>query len=337
MVELEREKTMTKNIYENLSFAFDTYFTKSVHNLPQEPANLYQPVHYFLGLGGKRIRPLLALIAVDFFNGDLTCCLPAAASIELFHNFSLVHDDIMDNAPLRRSKQTVHEKWNRNIALLSGDVLLVKAYQELATCEKECVLDLQAIFSKTAVEVCEGQQLDMDFETKAYVGIDAYINMIRLKTAVLLGCSLQMGAICAHASQQDAGLLYKAGEKLGIAFQLADDYLDVFGNPEQVGKQVGGDIIANKKTWLLIKALELADTDQKKTLQDWIGKQDFNATEKVEAVKELFAVLNLGDHLKKEIDIYYKEAIELLRQSSALPEKIEHFALFAKNLMERTK
>ena len=328
---------MTANNYTNLSLAFDSYFIESIHEFPQEPNNLYQPVNYFLGLGGKRIRPLLALIATDFFNGDLDACLPAAVSIELFHNFSLVHDDIMDNAPLRRGKQTVHEKWNRNIAVLSGDVLLVKAYQELAKCEKERILELQAVFSETAVEVCEGQQLDMDFETRPEVHIDDYIHMIRLKTAVLLGCSLQMGAICAHASKGDAELLYKAGEKLGIAFQLADDYLDVFGNPEQVGKQVGGDIIANKKTWLLIKAFELADANQKKTLQNWIAKQDFNVNEKIQAVKELFALLKVGDHLKKEIDTYYKEAIELLQGSSAMPEKIEHFALFAKNLMERTK
>ena len=337
MVELEREKITMENRYANFSAAFETYFIKAVHAFPKEPKNLYEPVEYFLGLGGKRIRPLLALIAVDFFKQDITGCLPAAAAIELFHNFSLVHDDIMDNAPLRRGKQTVHEKWNRNIAVLSGDVLLVKAYQELAMCEQACVLELQAIFSKTAVEVCEGQQLDMDFETTPEVSIEAYTNMIRLKTAVLLGCSLEMGAICAHASQKDKDLLYKAGEKLGIAFQLADDYLDVFGNPEQVGKQVGGDIIANKKTWLLLKALELADADQKNKLQHWLTLTDFKASEKVGAVKEIFASLKVGDYLKSEIDVCYKEAIDLLRLSSALPEKIEHIVLFARNLMERTK
>jgi geranylgeranyl diphosphate synthase type II len=188
-----------------------------------------------------------------------------------------------------------------------------------------------------AVEVCEGQQLDMDFETKNNVSIDEYINMIRLKTAVLLGCSLQMGAICANASQKDCTLLYQTGEKLGIAFQLTDDYLDVFGNPEQVGKQVGGDIISNKKTWLLLKAFELADANQKNKLQEWLTKKDFNATEKVETVKEIFTSLKLADYLKTEIDFYYNEAIVLLKSSSASPEKINVFVQFAQSLMQRTK
>ncbi|MFI5142362.1 MAG: polyprenyl synthetase family protein, partial [Bacteroidia bacterium] len=300
-MELEREKIMTENPYKNFSITFDTYFDEAVKHFPKTPENLYEPLTYFLALGGKRVRPLLTLIASDFFGGDVTKCLSAATSIEFFHNFSLIHDDIMDNAPLRRNKQTVHEKWNSSVAILSGDVLLVKAYQELAKAEKEKAVELQTIFSKMAVEVCEGQQFDMDFETKNNVAISEYINMIRLKTAVLLGCSLQMGAICANASQKDCELLYKTGEKLGIAFQLTDDYLDVFGNPDKVGKQVGGDIISNKKTWLLLKAFELADVNQKSKLQNWIAKKDFDAAEKVQVVKEIFRELKLEDYLKTEI------------------------------------
>ncbi len=328
---------MTENPYTNFSITFDEYFSQAVNQFPKMPKNLYEPLTYFLALGGKRVRPLLTLIAADFFHKDISSCLPAATSIELFHNFSLIHDDIMDNAPLRRNKQTVHEKWNTNVAILSGDVLMVKAYQELAKADKEIAVELQTVFSKMAVEVCEGQQLDMDFETKNNVSIDEYINMIRLKTAVLLGCSLQMGAICANASQKDCALLYQTGEKLGIAFQLTDDYLDVFGNPDQVGKQVGGDIISNKKTWLLLKAFELADANQKKTLQDWIEKKDFDAIEKVQIIKEIFTTLKLEDYLKAEIDFYYNEAIVLLKSSSASPEKINVFTLFAQSLMQRTK
>jgi len=328
---------MTENPYKHFSVEFDAYFDKAVNQFPKTPENLYEPLNYFLALGGKRVRPLLTLIAADFFEGDITKCLPAATSIELFHNFSLIHDDIMDNAPLRRNKQTVHEKWNSSVAILSGDVLLVKAYQELAKADKEKAVELQTIFSKMAVEVCEGQQLDMDFETKNNVAINEYINMIRLKTAVLLGCSLQMGAICANASQKDCELLYQTGEKLGIAFQLTDDYLDVFGNPDQVGKQLGGDIISNKKTWLLLKVFELADANQKNRLQNWLAKKEFNAAEKIQVVKEIFTSLKLENYLKAEIDFYYNESIVLLKSSSASPEKINVFAQFAQGLMQRTK
>lgn len=326
-----------ENPYKNFSVAFDAYFNEAVNGLPKTPENLYQPLSYFLALGGKRVRPLLTLIAADFFNGNITKCLPAATAIEWFHNFSLIHDDIMDNAPLRRNQKTVHEKWNNSVAILSGDALLVKAYQELAKSDKEKATELQTIFSKMAVEVCEGQQLDMDFETKNNVAVREYLNMIRLKTAVLLGCSLQMGAICANASAKDCELLYQTGEKLGIAFQLTDDYLDVFGNPDQVGKQVGGDIISNKKTLLLLKAFELANETQKNKLQEWIAKKDFNAAEKVQAVKEIFMTLKLEDYMKAEIDFYYNEAIVLLKSTQASPEKINAFTLFAQSLMQRTK
>lgn len=328
---------MNENPYKKLADAFHDYFKPLVNQLPAHPKNLYQPVTYFLGLDAKRIRPLLALITADCFDAKIKKALPAAAAIELFHNFSLIHDDIMDNAPLRRGKQTVHEKWNRNIAILSGDVLLVKAYQELAKCKKETVMQLQTVFSETAVGLCEGQQLDMDFETRSHVSIDEYIEMIRLKTAVLLGCSMQMGALCAKASKEDAVLFYKAGERLGIAFQLTDDYLDVFGASEKVGKQTGGDIIANKKTWLLLKALEKSKAKQKKELLHWLNKKQFNPKEKVTAVKDIFISLKLNNTLQKQIDSYYHQAIKLLKTSSASNKKIETFALFAESLMKRNK
>jgi geranylgeranyl diphosphate synthase type II len=328
---------MKENPYKKLAAVFDNYFTPLVNELPQHPNNLYQPVTYFLGLDAKRIRPLLALIAVDCFDAKITKALPAAAAVELFHNFSLIHDDIMDNAPLRRGKQTVHEKWNRNVAILSGDVLLVKAYQELAKYKKETAMQLQRVFSNTAVGLCEGQQLDMDFETRSNVSIEEYIEMIRLKTAVLLGCSMQMGAICAKASKEDAALFYNAGEKLGIAFQLTDDYLDVFGAAEKVGKQTGGDIIANKKTWLLLKAIEKSNAKQKKELQHWLTKKQFNPKEKVAAVKDIYSSLNLDGNLKNQIAAYYRHAIRFLTTSSASEKKIEAFALFAQALMKRNK
>jgi len=328
---------MQESPYKKLAAAFDDYFTPIVKELPQHPKNLYQPVTYFLGLDAKRIRPLLTLIAADCFDANITKALPAAAAVELFHNFSLIHDDIMDNAPLRRGKQTVHEKWNSNIAILSGDVLLVKAYQELAKCKKGTSIQLQTVFSETAIGLCEGQQLDMDFETRNNVSIDEYIEMIRLKTAVLLGCSMQMGAICAKASKEDAGLFYRAGEKLGIAFQLTDDYLDVFGVAEKVGKQTGGDIIANKKTWLLLKALEISNAKQKKELQYWLSKKQFNPKEKVAAIKDIYSSLNLNGNLKNQIAAYYRHAIRFLNTSSASDKKIEVFAQFAQSLMKRNK
>jgi geranylgeranyl diphosphate synthase type II len=337
MVELEGYGLMKENPYKKLAAVFTEYFSYLVKELPQHPKNLYLPVTYFLDLDAKRIRPLLALIVADCFGAKVIKALPSAAAVELFHNFSLIHDDIMDNAPLRRGKQTVHEKWNKNIAILSGDVLLVKAYQELAKYERETATQLQSVFSTTAVGLCEGQQLDMDFETRKNVSIDEYIEMIRLKTALLLGCSMQMGAICAKASKKDATLFYKAGEKLGIAFQLTDDYLDVFGAAKKVGKQTGGDIISNKKTWLLLKALETSNAKQKRELQHWLTKKQFNSKEKVAAVKDVFISLKLNSSLQNQIDSYYHQALKLLKVSSASNKKIETFALFAESIMKRNK
>jgi geranylgeranyl diphosphate synthase type II len=243
----------------------------------------------------------------------------------------------MDKAPLRRGKQTVHEKWNSNIGILSGDVLLVKAYQQLNKCERDVVVELHEIFSQTAKEVCEGQQYDMDFESRQSVSIEQYLEMIKLKTAVLLACCFKMGAVCAGASHKSAELFYTAGKNLGIAFQLTDDYLDVFGDTAKVGKQSGGDIISNKKTWLLLKAFELASSRQKKILQTWVDKKEFDAKEKVSAVKNIFAGVNLERILKTEIDSYYNKTFTDLRAACKNEEKTETFISFIKTLMNRDK
>ncbi|MBS1646653.1 MAG: polyprenyl synthetase family protein [Bacteroidetes bacterium] len=326
---------MSQHPYKIFSAEFDAYLQQAISQLPASPKNVYEPLSYFLALGGKRIRPLLVLIAADFFNSNTQEVLPAAAAIELFHNFSLIHDDIMDNAPLRRNQATIHEKWNRDTAILSGDVLFVKAYQQLALLPANSAPAIYELFSKTAIEVCEGQQLDMDFETQAVVSIDEYIKMIRLKTAVVLAGSLKMGALCAQASKADSEYIYQVGEKLGIAFQLTDDYLDVFGKPEQVGKQTGGDIIARKKTWLWLKALERANPQQKQQLQELFLNTNIKNADKVHAVTKIYSDLNLPYFLNQEIENYYQEALSLLQKTSTQKDKAATFAAFAKSLMVR--
>src|SRR3569833_2778488 len=245
-------------------------------NFPGYPAQLYEPITYILSMGGKRMRPALLLMACDLFGGDVEKALPPALAIEVFHNFTLMHDDIMDNAPLRRGKTTVHERWNQNAAILSGDVMLIEGYKLMMQVDNHILRDVLNIFNETAVGVCEGQQLDMEFETREVVGIDEYIEMIRLKTAVVLGGALKIGALIGGASADDAALLSAFGVQLGVAFQLQDDILDVYGNPEKFGKQVGGDIISNKKTYLLIKAKELANSQQKEELNNWLDLKQFD-------------------------------------------------------------
>src|SRR3569833_1427024 len=231
-------------------------------DFPLYPADLYEPIKYILALGGKRIRPALLLMSCDMFGGDILKAVPPALAIEVFHNFTLMHDDIMDNAPLRRGKVTVHEKWNKNVAILSGDVMLVKGYELMMNVDDRVLRPIMNIFNETAIGVCEGQQIDMEFETRSDVHIDEYINMIRLKTAVVLGGAVKIGALIGGSTPEDALLLQTFGEQLGVAFQLQDDILDVYGDPEKFGKQVGCDILSNKKTFLLLKALELADKEQ---------------------------------------------------------------------------
>jgi len=244
-------------------------------DIPSVPAMLYEPIRYMLTLGGKRIRPLLTLMAADLFSiPDIRQAVPAALAVELFHNFSLVHDDIMDQAPLRRGKQTVHEKWNANVAILSGDNLLIMAYQQLAKCPADKLPAILETFNTVVTQVCEGQQLDMDFEASSTVSIADYLHMIQLKTSVLLGGALKIGAILGNASEPDAEHIYDFGVNVGIAFQLQDDLLDVYGDPEQIDNQRGGDILSNKKTYLLLSALDAADVETRSILHKWMETHD---------------------------------------------------------------
>jgi len=289
-----------------------------------QPKELYEPFTYILASGGKRIRPLLCLIGCDVFGKPYEAAMPAAMAVELFHNFSLIHDDILDNAPLRRGQATVHEKWNTNIAILSGDGMLVKAFDALARAEADKVPALLKLFSKTASEVCEGQQDDMNFETRTNVSVDDYLHMITGKTAVLLGCSLQLGAICAGAPAEAQQHLYEFGKHIGIAFQVLDDVLDVYASDAaRFGKQVGGDIIANKKTFLLLKAFELSDTIQKQELEKLLALNGAQATEKVKGVMQLYDALHIKQLALAEADRHTQEALQHLDALNADPAKKE--------------
>ena len=282
-------------------------------DIGQNPSELYDPIHYLLSLGGKRIRPVLCLLTYSLFKSDWEKQVPAALSVEIFHNFTLMHDDIMDKAPIRRGKQTVHEKWNDNIAILSGDVMLVNAYQYL---NKVKGLSLEAFqhllgrLSRIAAEVCEGQQFDMNFEAYDSVHEDEYLNRIRLKTAVLLGFSLQLGAILAGAEKEDSEKLYRFGVDIGVGFQLKDDLLDVFADQAKFGKQVGGDIISNKKTFLLIKANELAEGDAKMKLEYWLEAKTFNKEEKVAAVTAIYDSLGIKSLTEAKMKAYFDKGFE---------------------------
>jgi geranylgeranyl diphosphate synthase type II len=324
------------NTLGNHSKLFSAALENFVATLNQKkPKELYEPMQYILSLGGKRMRPLLAYMGNDLFDGDTSDAEPAALAVEIFHNFSLVHDDIMDNAPLRRGKATVHEKWNNNIAILSGDGLLVKAYEELIKAKPNHIKTLIEIFNKTALEVCEGQQLDMNFENLPEVNTNEYLHMITLKTAVLLGAALQMGAITANASENDAKHIYEFGKNIGIAFQLQDDILDVFGDPEKFGKQVGGDIISNKKTWLLIEAKKQATGTTKETLNHWISLKDFNASEKVNAIKNIYETLQIRKQAEQEMNRFYELALQHLSEIKADENKKQELKAFAQALMNR--
>jgi len=279
--------------------------------------SLNDPIKYILNLGGKRIRPSLVLLATHVYRGTLKSALPASLAIEIFHNFTLVHDDIMDKAPLRRGKQTVHEKWDSNAAILSGDAMLIEAYKQIALCEAVKVPELLDLFNRTSMEVCLGQQYDMDFEKEQFVSEERYIEMIGLKTAVLLGCSLQMGAIIANATEDESQAIYDFGKAAGIGFQLQDDYLDAFGNPKNFGKQVGGDIVANKKTYLIIKALEKASADQRKELESiYFHEAILDSDQKVKRVKELFLELAVDQDIQHKSADYFTEAKDHLKKAN---------------------
>jgi geranylgeranyl diphosphate synthase type II len=301
----------------------------------KEPQQLYQPLNYTLGLGGKRIRPALLLLANDLFGGKQALAIDAAIAIEIFHNFTLIHDDIMDNAPIRRGHPTVFKKWNVNTAILSGDVMLVEAYKLISTCESIILPEVLKTFNKMAAEVCEGQQYDMTFETQQNITIDDYLKMIELKTAVLLGASLRIGALIAKASVTDVNHIYAFGQNIGIAFQLMDDLLDVYGNPEKFGKQVGGDIISNKKTYLLLKAKELAKHQLKKELEFCLSSKTLSPENKVNRVKAIYSQLKIKELTINEMNHFYNTAISHLDSIEAQNEKKLVFEQFAKGLMQR--
>lgn len=299
----------------------------------KEPANLYEPMSYILNIGGKRIRPILTLMGCDLFQADYKKALHASLAVEVFHNFSLVHDDIMDKAPLRRGQQTVHHKWNLNTAILSGDAMLIIAYQLFENYEPIIFQKLAKLFSKTALEVCEGQQFDMDFETRNDVTVDEYLLMIRYKTAVLVGASLQMGAIVAETSIENQELIYEFGVLLGMAFQLQDDYLDTFGD-DTFGKQIGGDILENKKTMLFLKAMQMADNQQKNTLSELYNITTF-LPEKIEKVKNIFIETKSAEFVRYEIEKYTQKALEILEKLDITTEKRNEIRQFSLDLMNR--
>ncbi|MXN91494.1 polyprenyl synthetase family protein [Flavobacterium sp. Sd200] len=303
--------------------------------ISKEPSNLYAPVNYILSLGGKRMRPVLTLMTAEVFDTDCKEALPAAVAVEIFHNFSLVHDDIMDDAPLRRGNQTVHEKWDLNTAILSGDAMLIMAYQYFEQYEPQIFQALAKLFSKTALEVCEGQQWDVDFENRTDVTIPQYLKMIEYKTAVLVGAAMQMGAIVAKTSTQNCKDIYNFGLNLGIAFQLQDDYLDAFGDPETFGKQVGGDIIENKKTYLYLKAKEFATVAQAEQLSDYFTSHPEDSTQKIATVKELFNATGASAATQKAIEEYTLKAFETLETMDIATDKKEALKAFGEKLMKR--
>lgn len=299
--------------------------------LGSNPRSLYEPIRYIMKLGGKRLRPMLVLTAYNLYHDDSEKILKYAAAVEAFHNFTLMHDDIMDRAPLRRGKPTVHEKYNSNTAILSGDVMLVKVYDMFLSLPDEHLKEVLTLFNKTAAEVCEGQQMDMDFETRARVTEDQYLEMIRLKTAVLLGFSLELGAILAGASKSDREALYNFGVNIGVGFQLIDDLLDVYADQKKFGKTVGGDIVSNKKTYLLIKALE----KKKPELNKWLSAKKFDRRKKVAAVTKIYDSLNIRELTQRKADKYFEDGYRSLEKIDN--QKKDTLLTFAKSLAARQK
>lgn len=302
-------------------------------NWNRSPKELYAPIAYTLNLGGKRVRPALSLMAADLFDGNLAEVAPAAMALEVFHNFTLLHDDVMDNAPIRRGKPTVHEKWDTSTAILSGDVMSIEAYRLLAQVPQRCLSQVLSVFTTMATEICEGQQLDMNFEREDGVTEAQYIEMIRFKTAVLLASSLKIGAIVAGADDVDCQLLYDYGINLGLAFQLQDDYLDVYGNPETFGKSIGGDILCNKKTYMMIRALQDAEGEDAQALQHWIASAP--SQEKITNVTALYTRLGINDRCRERIDYYHQRALACLEALNVDAEKLQPLKQLTEKLMRR--
>lgn len=314
-----------------------TQINEYIDNLAYErkPQSLYDPIKYVLSLGGKRIRPMLMLLSYNLFKEDTETILAPACGLETYHNYTLLHDDLMDNAALRRGRQTVHQKWNANTAILSGDSMLVLAYQRIAQCDASKLKDVLALFTETALEIGEGQQYDMDFELRNDVKEDEYIEMIRLKTSVLLACGMKMGAILADASAADADNLYKFGEQIGLAFQLQDDFLDVYGDSKVFGKAIGGDIVSNKKTYMLINAFNHANETQKAELSRWIGMKDFDAHEKVAAVTHLYNEIGIDKMAEKKIAYYFECSRQYLDAVQVVQERKSELVAYASRMMNR--
>ena len=299
------------------------------------PKSLYEPIEYILSLGGKRIRPALVLMACNLYKEEVDAAIKPALGLEVFHNFTLLHDDLMDEADKRRNKPTVHKVWNANTAILSGDAMLIAAYQLIEETAPESLNEILHLFTATALEICGGQQYDMEFESRTDVSEAEYIEMIRLKTAVLLACALKMGAIVGNAPKEDAEALYQFGIHIGLAFQLQDDLLDVYGDTATFGKNIGGDILCNKKTFLLINALRLASEQQRAILNDWIHKKEFDPAEKIAAVTAIYNQLHLKELSEEKIHTYYISAMEYLNSLQVAPEKLTILKEISARLMNR--
>ncbi len=308
-----------------------------IDNIPydRKPEGLYEPIKYVLSLGGKRIRPTLMMLAYNMFNEQPQDILPSACALETYHNYTLLHDDLMDNADLRRGHLTVHKRWDNNTAILSGDTMLVLAFQQMAMCRPDKFKQIFDLFSATALEIGEGQQYDMEFESRNDVTEEEYIEMIRLKTSVLLACATKMGAILADASEEDADKLYRFGEKIGLAFQLQDDFLDVYGDTKVFGKAIGGDIISNKKTYMLINAIEKADKHQRETLEHWLNMPDPDPQEKVAAVTEIYNEIGVNQLALAKIEEFFQEGLKWLEEVNVPEGNKQEMLAFTKEMMKR--
>lgn len=308
-----------------------------IANMPynRKPADLYDPIKYVLSMGGKRIRPVLMLLSYNMYKDDPETILSSACAIETYHNYTLLHDDLMDNADMRRGKMTVHKKWNPNTAILSGDSMLVLSYQRMAQCDVTKLKDVLDLFTETALEIGDGQQYDMDFETRNDVTEDEYIEMIRLKTSVLLACALKIGAILADAPADDAENLYRYGEQVGIAFQLQDDFLDVYGDPNVFGKKIGGDILCNKKTYMLINALLMANDSQRAELNHWIESKDYDPQAKIAAVTKLYDEIGIRKLCEEKVNYYFQQSLSYINKVKVDDSKKVELRHFIDSLMNR--
>ncbi len=303
----------------------------------REPQSLYEPIKYVLSMGGKRVRPVLMLLAYNMYKENPESILSSACALETYHNYTLLHDDLMDNADLRRGHETVHRKWDANTAILSGDSMLVLAYERMAQCPKEKLAEVLHLFTETALEIGEGQQYDMEFENRTDVTEAEYIEMIRLKTSVLLACAVKMGAILADASSEDADNLYKFGEQIGLAFQLQDDFLDVYGDPAVFGKAIGGDITSNKKTFMLINAFNHATAEQREELTRWITAEQFDAAEKIAAVTRLYNEIGIDRMAKEKIEYYFAQSTQYLARVNVPEERKQELIAYTHDMMKREK